>query len=273
MLIEALSIIPVIAGLNAEIWSNRAFSGEPDQMSFPLFNSTTLIAQDISDDVHMRCLSAKDYSGCIQSNQPKPAESMKLKDGEYQNSEGEKCLSNGFCIAKPGLDQLGLPKHVGWRYKSIRNKNEVHYYFPELFRVPHRGQSDRYIAQKEFWHWYQQPTVGTPGYYRDITPAKTTCTPDYTGGFKWVDGKLKQEKSGGQTCTTTNPVKQFVPGTPATPGGPRKRASTIVIDCKDKTTARYDDNGKVIGKWKKYIGNTSILCKNRSDFNVLNLSL
>ena len=271
-MIEAFSVVPVAVLLSGTVWSGEAFSGGPTQAFIPVSHATDLIAQQISDDVHKRCLKAKDYSGCIQSNSPGSSDASGKATGSGDSSSLEKCDAEGVCLAKPGVDQLGLPKVVGWLYKYYPTKNEVFYIFPEYFRVPHKGQPDRYVAKKTVTHYYQQPVAGTPGYYRDVTPARTICRPNYTGGFKWVDGVLQQRTDGGQTCTTTNPTKQFVPGTPATPGGPRKNAAIQVVDCKDKTYAWYK-NGKATDKWKKWIGKTDYICKGRSDYNVLNMSL
>ncbi|WP_156097924.1 hypothetical protein [Synechococcus sp. KORDI-100] len=236
-----------------------------------------MVAQKISDEIHNRCVNAKDYSGCIQLNSPESSDSSKKAFGSGDNSDGEKCYSDGFCVAKAGVDQLGLPKVVGWVYKYYATSNEVLYMLPQMFRVPHQGQPDRYAAREHVIHYYQQPVAGTSGYYRDATPAKTICRPNttYTGpgpAFKWVDGVLHQRTDGGQTCTTTNPTKEFVPGTPATPGGPRKAVAIQVVDCKDKTYAWYK-NGKATDKWKKWIGETKIICDGRSDYKVLNIPL
>ena len=272
MLVEAIAVAPIVTALSGDIRSDELFLDNPDQTFLSSSDEVNLVAQKISDEIHKRCLKAKDYSGCIQSNSPGSSDSSEKAVGSGDNSDGEKCYPDGVCMAKPGVDQLGLPKVVGWLYKYDPARNEVVYILPEYFRVPHRGQPDRYVAKKTVTHYYQQPVAGTPGYYRDITPAKTICRPNYTGGFKWVDGVLQQRTDGGQTCTTTNPTKQFVPGTPATPGGPRKNAAIQVVDCKDKTYAWYK-NGKATDKWKKWIGKTKNICGGRSDYKVLNMSL
>ena len=269
MLVGSLAVLAV---LNGDIQSDKTILGNPDQALIPLSDAINLVAQKISDDVHKRCIKAKDYSGCIQSNSPGESDASGTTTGAGENSNVEKCYPDSVCIAKPGVDQLGLQKIVGWLYKYDSARNEIMYIFPEFFRVPHQGQPHRYEAKKTVVHYYQQPVAGTPGYYRDITPAKTTCRPNYTGGFKWVDGVLQQITDGSQTCTTTNPIKEFVRGTPATPGGPRKRAAIQVVDCKDKTYAWYS-NGKATDKWRKWIGKTDFICTGRSSFKVFNMSL
>ena len=110
-----------------------------------------------------RCSAAKDYLGCIQSNSGKsPGVSGPTKDSA-SNLGREKCFDTGVCIAQPGQDQLGLAKVIGWLYRYNAANNIVNYWNPEAKRVSHKGQPARYVA--------------TPGYDREISPAKTTCTP------------------------------------------------------------------------------------------------
>ena len=107
---------------------------------------------------------AKDYLGCIQSNSGQsPGVSGPTKDSA-SNLGREKCFDTGVCIAQSGQDQLGLAKVIGWLYRYNAANNTVNYWNPEAKRVPHKGQPARYVA-------------ATPGYYREISPANTTCTP------------------------------------------------------------------------------------------------
>ena len=240
------------------------------------------VAQGVSKNIHERCLAAKDYSGCIQSNTGQsPGEPT-----QAQNSESifgrEKCFDDtGNCIAQPGRDQLGMPKIVGWFY-SYNNygNNTVLYWEPEAKRVPHKGQPARYIAIKFIEHYYQQPVAAIPGYYREITPAKTTCTPTYNGGGSWVrdkNGILRYKNNvSGQTCRTSSPKKTWVAGTPATPGGPRKYSYVKVSDCQDLTHANYYQ-GRLRGNWSKYVGNEAQAmkkaCSQRASFKVKTMKL
>ena len=57
--------------------------------------------------------------------------------------------------------------------------------------MPHKGQPARYIAENNVQHYYQQPVAATPGYYRETSPAKTTCTPTYSGGI-FINGVYKK---------------------------------------------------------------------------------
>ena len=96
------------------------------------------VAQGVSKNIHERCLAAKDYSGCIQSN---TGQSPGVPT-QAQNSESilgrEKCFDTGVCIAQPGQDQLGLAKIVGWLYAYNPANNTVNYEsYPK--RVPHKG--------------------------------------------------------------------------------------------------------------------------------------
>ena len=274
MLFSVLLLLPSIAGFidNTQM---KGPSGYLNQRVVRLAEMPELIAQAVSKDIHERCLAAKDYSGCIQSNS---GQSPGVPN-QAQNSESilgrETCFDTGVCIAQPGQDQLGLPKIVGWFY-SYNNygNNTVVYWEPEAKRVPHKGQPARYIAIKFIEHYYQQPIAATPGYYREITPAKTTCTPTYSGG-KFVNG-IYQKNISGQTCTTSSPSKIWVAGTPATPGGPRKRSWVEVTDCQDMTYASYIQ-GKLKGNWSKHVGArakaTRKVCSGRENFKIKNMKL
>ena len=229
-----------------------------------------LVAQTVSDDIHQRCLAATDYSGCIRSNSGEPTSEAKQFNETDQSPDKEKCSDTGVCIAKSGKDQLGLNKVVGWRYSYNPSSNRV-LYWSSAKRVPHKGQPDRYIALKFIEHYMQQPIAATPGYYREITPAKTECKPNYSGGT-WVNGKWKQNQIG-QTCTTSSPKKYWVAGTPGVPGGPTRRSWVRVMDCKDMTFASYI-NGKLKGNWSKTSHKVDKdFCKNRSDFEIVNMKL
>ena len=145
----------------------------------------------MSKDIHERCLAATDYAGCIQSNS---GQSPGFLGATFDSSSilgREECFDNGVCIARSGQDQLGLPKVAGWMYTYSPTSDTVNYWSPEAKRVPHKGQSARYIAENNVQHYYQQPVAATPGYYREISPAKTTCTPTYSGGI-FVNGTYKK---------------------------------------------------------------------------------
>jgi len=249
--------------------------------SSALHEAGVLVVQSVDQKLHRRCLDAKDYAGCVQSNGGKTsAFEVKLKfvkpnreggAAESQDSErGERCTSDNVCVAKPGKDQLGLPKVVGWNYKYWPSSNVVQYWQTPLRRVPHKGQPDRYVALNYVEHYYQQPIAATPGRYVEITPKKKTCTPTYGGGI-WVNGQWKP-KPAGQTCTTTAATKSWVPGTPAVPGGPRSRSWVRVFDCKDKTKAQYV-NGRLRGNWPSMNRGDQGFCSDRSELRVLNMKL
>ena len=248
--------------------------------SFPLLTAVVMnvssneasvhVAKSVNLEIHQLCLEARDYAGCVQSlgwTSPRAGGAADLKESE----QDETCFRGGsICVAKPGIDQLGLPKVVGWHYKYSPSTNVVEYWQMPPTRVPHKGQADRYVALNIVAHYYQQPISATPGYYKEITPKQKTCTPTYGGGT-WVDGKWKQNPAG-QKCTTTAAIKSWVPGTPAVPGGPRSRSWVQVFDCKDKTKAQYI-GGRLKGNWPAMTNRDSIFCKNRSEFKASSMKL
>ena len=136
-----------------------------------------------------------------------------------QLSNNERCWDTGVCIAQSGRDQLGLNKVVGWRYTYNPSDNTVLYWNLPPKRVPHKGQPDRYVALNFVEHYYQQPIAATPGYYREITPAKTKCKPNYSGGI-WVNGN-------GNETQLDKPAR---PPLQQRSGLPEPLASKVVLD-------------------------------------------
>ena len=279
MLFSVLLLLPSIAGF-IDSALVRGPSAYPNQRVVQSAEMSELVAQGVSNDIHERCLAAKDYSGCIQSNSGhSPDVSGPTKDSASILGR-EKCFDDGACIAQYGRDQLGLAKVVGWIYMYNHANNTIDYWKPEAKRVPHKGQPARYVAVNYVRHYYQQPVAATPGYYREISPAKTTCTPTYNGG-SWVDNKngisTYKKNISGQTCTTSSPTKVWVAGTPGTAGGPRKLSWVEVIDCQDLTHASYFQ-GRLRGDWSKYVGDQAQRvqkneCSNRADLKVKTMKL
>jgi hypothetical protein len=279
MLFSVLLLLPSIAGFTDSTQVKGVFV-YPSQGVVQQAEMSEWVAQGVSKDIHERCLAAKDYSGCIQSN---TGQSPGVS-GPTKNSASilgrEKCFSSGNCIAQPGQDQLGLAKIVGWLYAYNPSNNTVNYWNPEAKRVPHKGQPARYVAVNRVQHYYQQPVAAIPGYYRETSPAETTCTPTYNGGGSWVrdkNGILRYKNNvSGQTCRTSSPKKTWVAGTPATPGGPRKYSYVKVSDCQDLTHANYYQ-GRLRGNWSKYVGNEAQAmkkaCSQRASFKVKTMKL
>ena len=139
-MIWLLALAPVIDGMKSHTPQRAAEKSE-------------LVAQIVSDEIHQRCLAASDYSGCIRSNSDEPTSRAK----QFNETDQEKCLDNGVCIAKSGQDQLGMNKVIGWNYSYNPSDNTVLYWNLPAKRVPHRGQPDRYIAVNFIEHYYQQP--------------------------------------------------------------------------------------------------------------------
>ena len=183
MLFSVLLLFPSIAGFTDSAQVKGPFV-YPSQGVVRQAEMSEWVAQGVSKDMHERCLAAKDYLGCIQSNSGQSSGASGSTKDSASILGREKCFDTGVCIAQSGQDQLGLAKVVGWLYRYNGANNTVNYWNPEAKRVPHKGQPARYVA-------------ATPGYCREISPAKTTCTPTYSGGH-------------------------WVAGTPGTAGGPRR---------------------------------------------------
>ena len=154
MLFSVLLLLPSIAGFPDSTQVKDAFV-YPSQGVVLQAEMSELVAQGVSKDIHERCLAAKDYSGCIQSN---TGQSPGVS-GPTNNSASilgrEKCFDSGACMAQSGQDQLGLAKIVGWLYAYNPSSNTVNSWNPEAKRVPHKGQPARYIAVNHVQHYYR----------------------------------------------------------------------------------------------------------------------
>ena len=232
--------------------------------------ASALVAQSVNQEIHNRCLEAKDYAGCVQSNSGQFPAGMGGSDESQDSGLKENCSADNVCVAKPGTDQLGFPKVVGWNYKYWPSSNAVRYWKMPPMRVPHKGQPDRYVALNYIEHYYQQPIAATAGYYVETSPKKKTCLPTFGGGT-WINGQWKPNPAG-KTCTTTEAQKSWVPGTPAVVGGPRSMSWVQVFDCKDKTKAQYV-NGRLRGNWPSMNGGDKDFCLDRSELKALDMKL
>ena len=232
--------------------------------------ASVLVAQSVNQEIHNRCLEAKDYAGCVQSNSGQFPAGMGGSDESRDSGLKENCSADNVCVAKPGTDQLGFPKVVGWKYKYWPSSNAVRYWKMPPMRVPHKGQPDRYVALNYIEHYYQQPIAATAGYYVETSPKKKTCLPTFGGGT-WINGQWKPNPAG-KTCTTTEAQKSWVPGTPAVVGGPRSMSWVQVFDCKDKTKAQYV-NGRLRGNWPSMNGGDNHFCLDRSELKALDMKL
>ena len=212
------------------------------------FASSSAWANQYSDEVMKICKEARDFLGCAKAFSEEPASSK-----QETTTNPEQCNEEGWCKANAGTDVFGLPKVVGWEYKSY--DNGLHYVSPKYYKIKHKGRSNRYLARKYVWHYYQEATPATSGYYKTVSSGKRKC------GY---------HSNGSYYCYTTAPKRVWVPGKPGRPGGSRVTHYTWVNDCEDKTYAYYY-SGKLRGKWKK--GRTVDECKQIDEFSILNLKL
>ena len=170
---------------------------------------------------HDQCLEARDYEGCV-----------KVKSGNGSIIE-EKCGPKGWCVSAGGRDVNNQKKPVGWVYKEA-DDGVVTYVDPgSAQRVPHKGQSDRYITYVYKISYYQPPTAPRTSTYGT---ANTFC--NSYGGY-------------GISCTTSPATTVTTPGRV---GGYKMITGRRVVDCKDKTSAGYS-GGKVKGKWTSITNN------------------
>lgn len=88
-------------------------------------------AREIDPDVVETCKDARDFQGCVNAFSSKePTRSGRRTRAPSTNPE--QCDDEGWCIANAGLDIFGLPKVVGWSYKSL--DNGIHYRGPNSIK-------------------------------------------------------------------------------------------------------------------------------------------
>ncbi len=210
----------------------------------------------IDPEIHKKCIVAKDYSGCVNSQLNGPRQATTSE--ECWNHEGKR-----LCIANEGSDIFGLPKIPGTIYQ-INNNGTIAYFewdgrrsgrLPKakVYLVPHKGQK-RYIALRARLRYYQQASPGTSATSTAIGSATTSC--NGIGSFI--------------NCTTTPAPTIDIPGRAPTPGGVRTVSVLLVHDCKDNTEGFYV-NGRLKGKWIKTGGTPA--CDMIDKMPVLNFKL
>ena len=205
-------------------------------------------ADSLQPEIIEACKDARDFQGCANS-----FKGVQTTNTQSSSNTAEECNDEGWCVAKAGIDIFGLPKVVGWEYKSI--DNGIHYGSPKLYKIKHKGSSNRYLARKYVWHYYKEATPGTSGYYKTVNSGQRKC------GYY---------PNGSYYCYTTEPEQVWVPGKPGKPGGSRVTQYTWVHDCKDNTYAYYY-SGKLKGKWKKT--DKAEACAGIDDLTKLSLKL
>ena len=213
-------------------------------------------APKASADVHKECLEAKDYEGCVRvrSSKSKPV------------PKSDKCSETGLCrVQIAGKDIFGMKKPMGWFYIEAEDGSRINYFSPLVYRVPHKGQPDRYLARPELVRYYQNPKAGSSGSVIGGGSASTNCV----------------DLGGSISCTTTQSPSTYIPGRAATPGGVRSIPFTLVADCKDKTFTTYESrtDGKPDFRWRDATNGSraksfiEVWCPKRSAYPVLEMKL
>ena len=85
-------------------------------------------AKQYSDEVMKVCKEARDFLGCAKAFSDEPAS---VKQEKVNNPE--QCNDEGWCTAIAGTDVFGLPKVVGWEYKTF--DNGIHYVSPKYYKI------------------------------------------------------------------------------------------------------------------------------------------
>ena len=197
---------------------------------------------EVDSKTHKLCLEAKDYLGCVKA--------MTGKDESVndQSSTAERCWGYGLermCLAKEGIDNLGMPKLVNWFYQYDA-AGDVQYLEADLKRTLEAGKpkfkryyipdknEKRYLGIKIVRRYFVNTKPGYSGSSTTIGSASTYCN-----------------AYGGQVSCSTTPAPTInIPGKSAQPAKIEVWNGALVYDCKDKTMGYYMKEGQGKG-WKK----------------------
>lgn len=190
--------------------------------------------------IHEVCLKAADYEGCVK------AQTYGISKPERT---AEVCDKYDWCLAGKGDDRLGLPKVKGWAYKTVLTGDVVYRevdgdkvtesgtFKPLWYAIPHKGQK-RYIGVRSVRHIYDGGALPRPGYTIQSGTRTTTCN-SYGGS-----------DVASTSCTTTPPIRTYIPGSPGRLPGIKQDFIVTVTDCVEKTRGTYEVGGGLRGKWK-----------------------
>ncbi len=210
------------------------------------YNCGASVNKKTVTEMQSDCNDARDYEGCMNY------QAQKATRSNQSNQSDSDCDMAGWCIAGDGKDILGMPKLKGWRYiqdpvnrrvgytEHTTRKHRIgklEFTLPKMYKVMVRGEYGRYIGRRRIIRWYQEYKAGTSARNLTLGNATTNCTSTYFGS--------------GLNCTTTPANKITIPGKSAVPSGVRQGRIDVIIDCKDRTWAAYENNVKVDG-WKKF---------------------
>ena len=210
---EMISKMYARMGMSVPAAPERALKPKRDAKGRPQLES---IKKDADPDkVHVDCLNAKDYEGCVRVRSG-GSESVKANEDD---------CSDGVCkIRTKGKDVFGLPKPpIDWWYTGWQDGVGRSYFSP-VTRVKHNGEDGRYLALRRINRWYQNPKQGRSGSISSFGSSSTSC-------YDWGDSV---------SCSGPSPSFSYIPGTSSSPGGARSKSMTYVVDCQDKTFAKYD---------------------------------
>ena len=189
-----------------------------------LFSPSLLKASSFLHDI---CKDANDYVECTEANKtavellkkfsPKSNLYPQNKDKKNYSTE-EQCWgkNNKWCIAEEGIDFLGLPKIVGWKYVKEIPDLTIWYFEREPRKVKVRGKYGRYLEVKSIKRQQFSAQSGTSA--TTYGTGRANC---YESGY------------GTLNCNFVSPT--IIPGSPGAPGGVGQIFFTNIIDCEDQT--------------------------------------
>ena len=191
---------------------------------------------EVDAKTHKLCLEAKDYLGCVKA--------MTGKDESVNNQSptAERCWGDGLkriCLAKEGIDNLGMPKLVNWFYiydadgdivywkADLERTNKLNKPKFQRYFIPHKGQK-RYWGGKYVQRIFVDAKAGYSGSSTTIGSASTSCS-----------------TYGGQAYCNTTPAPTInIPGRSAVPAKVITNQGMHIMDCKDQTEGYYVEEGK-----------------------------
>ena len=209
---------------------------------FLFFTKLLSLAVLANDDFefHKKCLKAKDYLGCINSNK----NIISSKNRDIFNQKEDYCEKNensidNFCIAGKGNDLLGEPKITGWLYKELPELEANIYLNPSLKQLKVDNEIGRFLETSFIIRSYREYIPDRAPQRVTIGDVKTNCWQSGFGStyFFGDSGRGSTNYSGSVNCRTEVPNSTFIGGQRGQNEGVDKSFHLAIYDCEMKEFA------------------------------------
>ncbi len=202
-------------------------------LSFSKIFTLPLYSSDVFE-FHKKCLKAKDYKGCIDSN--KKIFNSETNGGFNRNEdycEKNQDPINNFCIAGKGNDLLGEAKINGWLYKEFPEFQANFYVNPNLKQLEVDNEFRRYLETTFIIRSFREYIPDRAPQQVTIGDSKTKCWQSGFGStyFFGDSSRGTTNYSGSINCKTESPETTFIGGQKGQAEGVNTSIQLAIFDC------------------------------------------